>query len=90
MSLFDFFRSRASAPVARERLKVLLAHERTFGGRSDLIEVLREDILAVISRHVTVEPGNVQVGMKCDSAVSTLKIDIEILASTDAPLVIGS
>ena len=90
MSLFDFFRSRSSAPVARERLKVLLAHERAFGGRSDLIDVLREDILAVISRHVTVEPDNVQVGMKCDSAVSTLKIDIEILASTDAPLVIGS
>ncbi len=83
-------KKRGSAPVAHERLKIMLAHQRAFAGRSDLVVVLREEILAAIGRHVAVEPDKVQVAMKCDSAVSTLKIDIEILASTEAPLLVGS
>ncbi len=55
MSLFNFFR-RGSAPVARERLQILLAHERTTRGQPDLLGVLREEILAVISRHISFEP----------------------------------
>ena len=32
MSLLSFFARRSSAPVARERLQILLAHERASGG----------------------------------------------------------
>jgi cell division topological specificity factor len=78
MSLFDWMHRRGSAPVARDRLKVLLAHERTFGGQSDLLGVLREEILEVICRHITVAPEKVQVKMDRGAAVSTLAIDIEI------------
>ena len=45
-----------SAPVACERLQILLAHERSALGRSNLISDLKEEILAAISRHVAVEP----------------------------------
>jgi cell division topological specificity factor len=38
----------ASAPVARERLQILLAHERGLRGRPDLLGVLRAEILAVV------------------------------------------
>jgi len=55
MSLFSLFR-RGTAPVARERLQVLLAHERIARGKADLLNVLREEILAVIARHVLFEP----------------------------------
>ena len=50
MSLLSFFRRRSSAPVARERLQILLAHERalTAGGR--LVAMLQEEILAVIAQ----------------------------------------
>ena len=40
-----------SAPVACERLQILLAHERSALGRSNLISDLKEEILAAISRH---------------------------------------
>jgi len=78
MSLFGFFR-RGSAPVARERLQILLAHERAAArGQSDLLGVLREEILAVISRHISFEPDKVQVKMDRGKSVSTLEVDIEI------------
>jgi cell division topological specificity factor len=77
MSLFDLFRRR-SAPVARERLQILLAHERGACGRPDLLGVLREEILAVIGRHVSFEPEKVQIKMDRDKSVSTLAVDIEI------------
>ncbi len=77
MSLFDFFR-RGSAPVARERLQILLAHERSARGQPDLLGVLREEILAVISRHISFEPDKVQIKMDRGKSVSTLEVDIEI------------
>lgn len=76
--LLRFFRLRRSAPVARDRLKVLLAHERAMTGRPDLVSVLREEILAVIRKHVPVDPGKVNVRADRDGAVSTLTVDIEL------------
>ncbi|HLH96575.1 MAG TPA: cell division topological specificity factor MinE [Xanthobacteraceae bacterium] len=79
MSVFGLFSRRGSAPVARERLQILLAHERGFrNGKSDLLAVLREEILAVIQKHVSVDPDNVQIKMDRGDAVSLLEIDIEI------------
>jgi cell division topological specificity factor len=78
MSLFGWINRRGSAPLARERLKVLLAYERTLGANSDLVGVLREEILALIRRHVMVEPDKVQVKMGRGGVTSTLAIDIEL------------
>ena len=77
MSLFNFFR-RGSAPIARERLQILLAHERNAGSHPDLLGVLREEILAVIGRHVAIDPDKVQIKMDRGKSVSTLAVDIEI------------
>jgi cell division topological specificity factor len=72
------FKRRSSAPVARERLQILLAHERSALGQSNLVSILREEILAAISRHVAVEPDKVQVKMDRGAAISTLEIEVEI------------
>jgi len=83
MSIFNWFKwkyRRGSAPVARDRLKVLLEHEGRRRVKSDLLAQLRGEIVAVICRHVTVEPENVQVKMNRGATVSTLAIDIEIPA----------
>ncbi len=76
--ILSLFRRRRSAPVARERLQILLAHERSVLGRSNLIAILKEEILAAISRHVAVEADKVQVKMDRGASVSTLEIEIEI------------
>jgi cell division topological specificity factor len=83
MNLLSFFTRGGSAPVARDRLQILLAHERTYAGQSDLVAVLREEILAVIRKHVKVDGDKVKVNMERGAAVSTLEVDIEIPTPAD-------
>lgn len=79
MNVMRLFGGRAaSAPVARERLQILLAHERGRSGTSDLLEVLRGEILAVVSKHVEIDPDKVVVRMDRGKFVSTLEVDVEV------------
>jgi cell division topological specificity factor len=78
MRLFQLFKARGSAPVARERLQILLAHERVALGPEDLLGKLRGEIIATVLRHIQVDPGKIMVKMDHDAAVSTLEIEVEI------------
>jgi cell division topological specificity factor len=78
MKLLQMFRTRATAPVARERLQILLAHERVRLGPEDLLGKLRDDLIATVMRHIEIDPTKVVVKMDGDASVSTLEIDIEI------------
>ena len=78
MNLFRFFSRPPTAPAARERLQVLLAHERASVGNSDLVTKLRSEILAVIAKHMKVDDDRVSVKMERGDKVSTLAVDIEI------------
>ena len=82
--MLRFFSSRPAAPpptapIARERLQILLAHERGLTrGQPDLLMQLREEILAAVSRHVALDPEKVIVRMERGRNVSTLEVDIEL------------
>ncbi len=79
MNLLRFFsRSPQSAPAARERLQVLLAHERASTGDSALVTKLRDETLPVIAKHVKIDDDKVSVKMERGDQVSTLEVDIEI------------
>ncbi|MBS0640049.1 MAG: cell division topological specificity factor MinE [Acetobacteraceae bacterium] len=78
MNLLDIFRKKTTAPVARDRLQVLLAHERSVIGKSDLMAVLQEEILAVIAKHIQVDRQAVQIKMDRGPSVSMLEIDVEV------------
>jgi cell division topological specificity factor len=83
MNMLRLFSSRpappATAPIARERLQILLAHERGMTrGQPDLLMKLREEILAVVSRHVALDPEKVVVRMERGRNVSILEVDIEL------------
>ena len=82
MNLLKLFRQNRSAPAARERLQVLLAHERALQGRADLAEVLQREILEVIARHFPIDRDKVVVKLDRGGDVSTLAIDIEIPPAT--------
>src|SRR4051794_30846050 len=93
MSVLRFFQRPSSAPVgetqrsasaARDRLKVLLAHERAVAGQFKLIEVLRDEILTVIAKHMPVERDKVQVNVDHHEARSTIALEIELPASAAA------
>lgn len=78
MNLFDMFKRRGSAPVARERLQLLLAYERQHRSQPDLVALLHEEIMAVIRKHVHVDHDDVTVAMDRGETMSTLEIDIQI------------
>ena len=79
MSFLNFFqRNRRSAPVARDRLQVLLAHERAGDDSADLAAILHKEILAVIAKHIPIDQDRVVVKLDRGDQVSTLEIDIEM------------
>ena len=80
MNLFNLFaRKPATAPVARERLQILLAHERKSARDADLIAVLQKDVLAAISKHIAINLEKVGVKMhRGEENLSMLEIEIEI------------
>ena len=90
MTLFNLFRRRGSAPVARERLQILLSYERAARGHSDLLAILREEILTALTKHITVDRENVQVRMDRGENVSTLEIEVEIPNSAGMLLATGT
>ena len=82
MRFATLFGRQRSAGTAQHRLQVLLTHERSAGGKPDLIPILREDILAAIRKHVTVDSDKVRVRVERSDVVSLLEIDIEISTLT--------
>ena len=78
MRLFRFLRPVSSAPVARERLQILLEYERNLVSQTDLTSVLREEILAVVGRHVTIDPDKVQIREDRGAEFSILALNIQI------------
>ena len=86
MSILDLFKRRTSAPVARERLQLLLASERQSRGQPDLVSILREEIMAVIAKHVQIDQDYLQVSMDRGETMSTLEIDIQIPNKSAVPL----
>ena len=78
MNFLRLFSRSQSAPAARERLQVLLAHERASTGGSDLVTKLRDEILQVISKHMQIDEDKVSVKIERGAQVSTLEVDIEI------------
>lgn len=78
MTLWKRLFSHGSAPQARERLQILLSHERQVLGGDDLLSRLREDILAVVARHVPCEQDNVKVRLERGTPMSILEIEVEV------------
>lgn len=78
MSVLRFFTRRSSAPAARERLQLLLAHERAVFGRTDLVAQLKDEILAVIAKHIAIDPEKVRIKTDTQDTLATLEVDIEI------------
>jgi cell division topological specificity factor len=78
MSFFNPFRRRGSAPVARERLQILLSYERSTRGQSDLLGLLREEILTALGKHIAVDQDNIVMRMDRGATLSTLEIEILI------------
>ncbi len=88
MSLFGLsLRSRRpkSAQTAKDRLQILLAHERSRGsGAPDYLPDLQRDIVRAVRKYVDIEIDDVDVRMDRGKDVSSLEINVEIPAGPPA------
>ena len=83
MRLLGFFAPRRTAPIARERLHLMFAHQRTEAERTHLVDTLREELLAVIAKHIAIDRDKVKLKITRQDGVSTLDLDIELPAGLD-------
>jgi len=71
------FRSKSrSASVAKDRLQVLIASERSSGTPAEWLPRMQKDLIEVIGRYVPVSPGSVKVEMERGENIDVLEINI--------------
>ncbi len=77
----NFFTRKKSASNAKERLQLVLIHDRTDLTPAEL-EALKDDLLKAISRYIEIDPEAVQIGLERDGRTQRLVADIPLKSVT--------
>lgn len=79
MSLFDFLKPKKNtASIAKERLRIIVAQERTHRGAPDYLPLLQRELLEVIRKYVSVDVDAVKVEMAKDGDHDVLDISVSL------------
>jgi cell division topological specificity factor len=79
MSLFSliFGSKPKTAAIAKERLQLIIAHERNSGtGTPDFLPALQKELMAVISKYVSVNPEDIKVSLEKQGNFEVLEVNI--------------
>jgi cell division topological specificity factor len=80
MGILDFLKRKpeASAGVAKERLRIIVAQERSTRGGPDYLPLLRSELLEVIRKYVNVDIDAVNVTLDRDSGHEVLELSVAL------------
>jgi cell division topological specificity factor len=81
MGFLNFFlgEKKSSASVAKERLQLILAHERNGrSGSPDYLPQLQKELVAVISKYVAINPEDIVVTTERQGDLDVLEVKIEL------------
>jgi cell division topological specificity factor len=80
MSFFDYFRSKnkTTASVAKERLQIIVAHERTARSQPDYLPALQKDLMEVIRKYVQIGDDQVAVSLDKNDDCAVLELNITL------------
>lgn len=81
MNLFEFLRERkpkSSAATAKERLQIIVAHERQQRGQPDYLPRLQRELVEVIRKYVPIDDDQVQVALENQGNCSILELNITL------------
>ena len=81
MSFLYYFKSKTNtrtASVAKERLQIIVAHERGQRGQPDYLPQLQQEILAVIRKYVQISDDMVQVEVDRTDSHSVLELNVTL------------
>ena len=79
MGLLNYLFSphRHSAAIAKERLKIVLAHERAGRSAPDFLPKLQRDLIDVVGRYVDIRDDMIRVNLGGEGKASVLEINVE-------------
>ena len=88
MRLLDllFPERRNSAVIAKDRLKIVLAHERASRDAPEFLPALQKDLLDVVARYVEIRDDTLRINVGKSSDTSLLEINVEIDRSMFKPV----
>jgi cell division topological specificity factor len=81
MNIFDFFRANkkvSTASVAKERLQIIVAHERGQRTTPDYLPALQKELVEVIRKYVNIENDQVHVALENQGSCSILELNITL------------
>ncbi len=82
MGFLSFFlgEKKKTATVAKERLQIILAHERSGrgGSRADYLPQLQAELVAVISKYVQISADDIKVSLEKQDNFEVLEVKIEL------------
>jgi cell division topological specificity factor len=79
MGLLALFRKTpSSAKVAKERLRIIVAQERTARGGPDYLPLLRRELLEVIHKYVNVNPEAVLINVGQEDGHEILELTVAL------------
>ena len=80
MGIFDFLRARQknSASVAKERLRIIVAQERSQRGAPDYLPLLKRELLEVIRKYVNVDHDAIDVHVENDGSHNVLELSVAL------------
>ena len=79
MGLLSLFRRTPStASVAKERLRIIVAQERSARGGPDYLPLLRRELLEVIRKYVNVDPNAIQVSLEKEDGHEVLELSVAL------------
>lgn len=81
MNFFNYFRSqrKKSATVAKERLQIIVARERTPRGGPDYLPMLKEELLNVVRKYVAIDQDAVKIELDREGDYEVLELNITLL-----------
>jgi cell division topological specificity factor len=90
MSLLNFFRRRdPSASIAKERLQIVLAHERAGRHAPDFLPLMQREVLAVVAKYLDVTDEMIKIHLERSGETSVLEINVEFDKARAKPGPIG-
>lgn len=87
MGLLDLFRShlnKGTAAIAKERLQILVAHDRATRNQPSYLPQLQRELLEVIRKYVDVDMNSISVNYEQDETREVLELNI-VLPEAVAP-----
>jgi cell division topological specificity factor len=80
MNFFDFFRStsRSSASMAKERLQIIVAHERRQAQSPDFLPRMQRDILEVVRKYIPITEEQIKLSIDKRGDFEVLELNISL------------